>query len=72
MSTQPQTERCDRCGRYMPVVQISPWEFTYRCQPPCTSKGVISFSHANEPPVFQGQQPTDQPTQIGLIFEATR
>lgn len=38
------------CGARCPVRQVSPYEFEWACS--CGEAGVISWSHAGEPPKF--------------------
>lgn len=42
------THRCDSCGLDAPVVQQSPYEFTWTCQN--QHSGILSWAHAAEPP----------------------
>ncbi len=58
---------CARCGLRSPVVPLSPWEFRYGC--PCQQEaGVISWAHANEPPLFHAEARTRPPTQMEIHF----
>ncbi len=51
--TQSNTMRCDQCGQAIVIVRITPFEFAYRCLPPCTYAGVISWFHGAQPPQFE-------------------
>ena len=47
--TQAPTHRCE-CGRTVPVVAVTTYEFDYRC--PCGRAGRIAWAHAAEPPLW--------------------
>lgn len=46
--TQSATHRCDYCGRQMPVVPVTRFEFDWTCA--CGMAGTISWAHAAAPP----------------------
>ncbi len=43
------------CGARCPVRQTSPYEFEWSCS--CGEAGVISWAHANQPPLFEVERP---------------
>lgn len=49
---QPRRHRC-QCGQSVPVVQVTAYEFTWRCV--CGQGRNVSWSHENDPPVFRAE-----------------
>ena len=64
-ASQVSTHTCD-CGHRVPVTPLAGgYEFEWRCLT-CQQAGVISWAHAEPPPVF-----TPATTQLTLFSEAT-
>ncbi len=60
---QPSVLRCDRCGARVNVIQETAYEFRYAC--PCGHRGLVSWAHADPPPVFEAARQAD-------LFRGTR
>lgn len=52
MNKQEALYHCD-CGRFALCVPTSAFEFEWRCV--CGHSGVISWAHANPPPIFDAR-----------------
>ena len=48
---QDAMHRCG-CGRAVPVVRVTAYEFDYRCA--CGRAGRWAWAHANPPPIWNG------------------